>query len=361
MEQTQDQIFIRETLRLAGKGKGWTNPNPMVGAVIVKDGRIIGKGWHCKAGAAHAESEAIKSSKESPAGATLYINLEPCSHFGRTPPCVDEIIRSKITRVVCSVLDPNPKVNGKGIAKLKAAGIDVAVGILEDEARLLNEAFFNFHILKRPFVALKFAASLDGKIASKTGDSKWITNEKARRFSRELRGEYQAILIGANTAATDDPHLGARIKNRKDPLKIVLDHNLKIPLESQLLRDANVLIVTTSLAAAEKIDVLRQKGTSVLVFDDGEIPLKDLLGYLKKREIISVLVEGGGDTIGRFVDEKLFDKVYAFYSPIIIGGKEAVNPVGGRGVNFIKEAARLNKITVKKFDDNLLITGYPAE
>ena len=360
MDQIQDQFFLKETLKLAKEGIGWTNPNPMVGAVLVKNGKIIGKGCHKRVGSAHAEIEAIKSSKENVEGATLYVNLEPCNHFGRTPPCVDKIIKAQISHVVCCTLDPNPKVSGKGVAKLKKAGIAVSVGVLQDQARILNETFFSFHEKNRPFIALKFASSLDGKIATKTGESKWITNEKARTFAKRLRSQYQAVLVGVNTVIYDNPYLGVRDKTKKDPLRIILDPNLRVPLESQVLRDNNVLIVTTSLASEKKIELLKQKGITILILKNKEILLKDLLNYLKEQEIISVLVEGGGKTLGIFIDERLFDKVYAFYAPIIIGGKEGVSAIGGSGASYIKDAVRLKNLTLKKFDDNMLIIGYPS-
>lgn len=342
-----DVYFLKQALNLAKKGMGWTNPNPMVGAVLVKNGRVIGKGYHKKVGLDHAEVEALKTSYENPRGSTLYINLEPCSHFGRTPPCTDAIIKAKIARVVCSSLDPNPKINGQGVAKLKKAGIDVLVGILEDEARILNEAFFIFHTKRRPFIALKFASSLDGKIATKTGDSKWITNEKARKFAGNLRGQYQAVLVGANTITYDNPHLGVRIQGKKDPLRIILDPGLKIPLSCQVLRDKNVLIITTGKADKQKKKIMEKKGFELMLFEEKWIPLGKLLDVLGRKEIISILVEGGGKTIAGFFDEGLFDKLYAFYAPIIIGD-----------VDFVKNAKHLEKSSFKKFDDNFLMIGY---
>lgn len=358
MNQNQDQFFLKEALKLAKKGMGWTNPNPMVGAILVKNGKIIGKGYHKEVGFAHAEIEALKSSKESTKGATLYINLEPCSHFGRTPPCVDAIIKAKIARVICSTLDPSPKVNGEGIAKLKKAGIKVTVGILEKEARQLNEAFFTFHEKKRPFIVIKFAASLDGKIATKTGESKWITNEKARQFARKLRSHYQAILVGINTVLRDDPHLGLQDKVKRDPLRIILDSTLRISLNAQVLRDMNVLIVTTAKADQEKKRKLAEKGYNFIVFKE-RIQMQHLLvEELYKKGILSVLVEGGGETLGGFVDKKLLDKVYAFYAPIIIGGNNAISAVKGVGVKTILHAISLKTISYKRFGNNSLVTGY---
>ena len=354
----KDKIFIKEALRLAKKAEGRTNPNPMVGTVIVINGEVIGKGYHQKVGLPHAEIEALNSVKGSVKGATLYVNLEPCIHYGRTPPCVDQILQSGINRVICSIIDPNPKVNGMGIKKLKEAGIDVEVGMLADEARRVNEAFFTFHEKKRPFIALKFAASLDGKIATKTGDSKWITNEKARSFARNLRSQYQAILVGINTILRDDPHLGVRMKGKKDPLRIVLDSKLRIPLNSLVLRDNNILIVVTKAADQNKKEKLQSQGIEIIEYENKMISLRKLLEDLYKREIISVLVEGGGSVLGSFLDERMVDKVYAFQAPLLIGGEKAVTAIGGEGINTIIEAAKLKNVTFKRFDDNWLTIGY---
>lgn len=354
-----DEYFIDETLKLAKKAMGWTNPNPMVGAVIVKKGQIVARGYHKRVGLPHAEIEALNLAKTSVKGATLYVNLEPCTHYGRTPPCVDVIIQSGIKRVVCSMPDPNPKVHGRGIAKLKEAGITVSMGFREKESRTLNEAFFTFHKKNRPFVAIKFAASLDGKIATYTGDSKWITNEHARLFARKLRGEYQAILVGINTVMCDNPHLGVRSAGKREPIRIILDSNLDIPLNSQVLRDNNVLIATTVHASKDKRELLTRRGIPILTFKNKNIPLKELLFSLRSKEIISILVEGGGNILGSFVDEKIIDKVYAFYAPILIGGGKAVT-IQGRGINKIKNALYFKRIATKRFQDDFLIIGSPS-
>lgn len=326
---------MRRAILLAKKGLSWTNPNPLVGAVIVKNGRVIGEGFHHKVGLAHAEIEALNSLKESPEGATLYVNLEPCVHTDkRTPPCTESIIKSGIKKVVCATLDPNPKVNGLGVKRLREAGIVVSVGLMEKEARKLNETYFTYHTKKRPFVALKFASSLDGKIATFTGDSKWITNEKARTFARRLRLNYQAVLVGINTVLKDDPHFGVRVKSKKDPVRIILGSNLKIPPKAKVLRDENFFV-------------------------EEHMSIKRLLDKLYKKEIVSILVEGGSEVLGSFVDSKLVDKVYAFFAPKILGGNNAKTSVGGKGISKIKDALCLNNISLKKFDDNFLITGYP--
>lgn len=361
MDQIDDQFFLKETFRFAKKGMGWTNPNPMVGAIIVKNGHIIAKGYHKRFGGPHAEIVAINSAKSNLKGATLYVSLEPCCYFGKTQPCTDAIIKTGITKVVCPVLDPNPKVAGKGVQALKHAGVTVLVGILKNQSGLLNEAFFTFHQKERPFIAIKFAASLDGKIATKTGDSQWITNEKARLYARKLRGEYQAVLVGINTVLKDDPHLGTRMKGKKDPLRIILDSHLKIPLNSQALRDNNILIVTTSKHNKQKLAKLVQKDFQVLTVSGEQISIPELLLKLKEKEIISLLIEGGGKTIGSFVDAELVDKVYAFFSPILIGGEHALTAVRGKGVSKINQGIILNRTSFKRFEDNYLIAGYPQQ
>ncbi|MDI6592021.1 MAG: bifunctional diaminohydroxyphosphoribosylaminopyrimidine deaminase/5-amino-6-(5-phosphoribosylamino)uracil reductase RibD [Patescibacteria group bacterium] len=356
----EEEFFLKEALKLAKKGLSWTNPNPMVGAVIVKNGKIIAKGYHKRVGLPHAEIEALRVAKSDVKGSTLYTNLEPCSHWGRTPPCVQSLIRAGISQIVCSTLDPNPKVRGRGVNILKKAGVKVSVGLLEKEARFLNEAFFTFHQKKRPFIAIKFAASLDGKIATKTGQSKWITNESARNYARKLRAYYQAVLVGIKTVLKDNPHLGLSSPTKfKEPLRIILDPELKIPLKSQVLRDNNVLLITTSFAEKEKLKELKKRNIAIISYQNKRISLNRLLDDLRKREIISILVEGGGETIGNFVDKKLVDKIYAFYSPIIIGGKEAISAVSGKGIENLKSAIHFTNLSFKHFSDNFLLIGYP--
>lgn len=352
-----DIRYMKEALRLARRGMGHTNPNPMVGAVLVKNDRIIGHGYHRQAGFPHAEIEAIRSLRENPEGATLYVTLEPCCHSGRTSPCTDAIIGAGIKRVVYAVDDPNPRVCGKGAAAIHKANIDITSGILEKEARRLNEAFFTFHREKRPYIAIKFACSLDGKIATKTGDSKWITDEKARLFARKLRSKYQAILVGINTVLSDNPHLGIRIKGKKDPTRIIIDSRFRIPLNAQVLRDSNIMIATTA-HDREKAKILRDQGVTLIRFDSSVIPIAALLEELGKRQIISILIEGGGETIGRFADAKLVDKVYAFHAPILIGGQSAPNAIGAEGSKTLKESAYLHGITHRQFNETLLTAGY---
>ncbi len=355
--KSQEEKYMTQALQLAKKGVGWTFPNPMVGAVLVKNSKVIGAGYHKKVGHAHAEIEAFNAATEDPKGATMYVTLEPCCYFGRTPPCADEIIKRGVTKVVCATRDPNPKVHGEGIKKLREAGIHVSVGLLSEQAKKLNEGFFTYHQKKRPFIAIKFAASLDGKIATKTGDSKWITNEKTRSFARNLRSEYHAILVGINTVLHDNPNLGARQKGRKDPVRIILDSTLKIPLNSDVLRDENVMVISTKNFDKKKLEVLQKKGIEVFVLPKVKILIPDVLNVLQEKEIVSVFVEGGAEVLGSFVDARVIDRVYAFYAPLVIGGRDAISAVKGEGVNEVAQAIRLKDVEYKMFDDNFLLIG----
>ncbi len=359
MISAKDREYMKRALRLAARGRGAVNPNPMVGAIVVKHGTIIGQGYHHRAGGPHAEIEALKNLKPTDnQKATLYVTLEPCSHQGKTPPCVEAIIVAGIARVVCAVQDPNPKVHGQGIALLQKAGIVVDVDVANDEARLLNEAFFVYHEKKRPFIAIKFAATLDGKLATSSGDSKWITNEVARDYARRLRGQYQAILVGSNTVLHDDPHLGVHSANAQDPLRIILDSKLQILPNAQVLRDANVLIVTTPQASNESLKVLQANSVNVVTLPGKSIDLMHLMRLLYDRNIISVFVEGGGAVIGSFLDQRLIDKVYAFYAPFLMGGINAVR-ITGQGAQTVQQSMRLDRISIKRMKDNFLVTGYP--
>ena len=360
MKNTDEQ-FMRKALSLAKKGLSWTRPNPLVGAVIVKDGKIIGQGYHTKFGFPHAEVEALRSAHRlgySTSGATLYVTLEPCCHVGKTPPCVWAIIQAGIKKVVCSHLDPNPLVVGKGRDILQKHGIEVGVGLLEQESKQLNEGFVTFRTLKRPFIAVKFAASLDGKIATSSGDSKWITNKKARTFARKLRAQYDAILVGKNTVLKDNPHLGCRDPKVKDPLRIILDSTLSLPIESQVFRDTNVPVVSTIRARKEKVQEFEDRGIQVLRFTGKTISIQEVLAELSKRNIQSILVEGGSQAIGSSFDEGLVDKVYALHVLMTIGGKEAPSAVGGEGLRTIKNAFTLHSISHTYFNDDCLTVGY---
>jgi len=354
----KDIFFMKKALQLAKKGCSWTHPNPMVGAMIIKNDTIIGQGYHRKYGHAHAEIEALRSTHEDVSGSTIYVTMEPCCHIGKTPSCVNALIHARIKKVVCSHLDPNPLIAGKGVEILRKHGIQVVTDVLRKEAMKLNENFITFHTKKRPFIAIKFACSLDGKIATSTGDSKWITNEKARSCARKLRSKYQAVLVGKNTVLNDNPHLGCRDVNFKNPIRIVLDSQLTIPLDFQIYRDTNVIVASTKKAPQNKIRALRGRGIKVLIFDTNSVPIEKLLDELRNLNVMSVIIEGGSEIIGSFIDNKLVDKVYVFQAPILIGGIKSIGALGGNGVDNIIDAMRLNNIAYKKIDDNCLICGY---
>ncbi|MDO8626330.1 MAG: bifunctional diaminohydroxyphosphoribosylaminopyrimidine deaminase/5-amino-6-(5-phosphoribosylamino)uracil reductase RibD [Candidatus Magasanikbacteria bacterium] len=353
-----DFKLLLETLELAKRGQGFANPNPMVGAVVVKQGKIISTGYFHGIGKPHAEIEALKNSRQNVAGATLYVNMEPHCFYGRTPPCTTAIIRSKIKRVVCITADPNPRVTRRGFKELRAAGIKVDIGGPIAEANNLNEAYFKYFAKNRPFIALKWAQSLDGKIATRTHDSKWISNDQSRQYAHVLRGQYQAILVGSNTLRQDNPHLGARHKKFPDPVRIILDSQLSLSLQARVLRDKNVIIAAGSSADKNKARLLLKKGFTLWSFSSKHIPLKQLFKKLYQAKILSVLVEGGGEVLGSFVDQKLFDKIHVFVAPKIIGGRAAIGSIGGTGVAEVKLAPQIKNISFKNFRDNFLIEGY---
>lgn len=359
-----DEIYyMREVLFLAEKGSGYVSPNPLVGSVLVKNGKIIGKGYHECFGGDHAEINAIKSAGDSVKGSTLFVNLEPCVHFGKTPPCVDSIIKSGIKEVVISHLDPNQIVKGKGVEKLRKAGIKVKVGLLEEKAKFLNEIFLKFIPQKRPFVILKAGISLDGKIAAKSGDSKWITGEKSRDYVHSLRSKTDAVLVGIKTVLSDNPYLTSHGKGiKKNPKKIILDTRGRIPLDSNVFKEPrDLIVVTTNLTPKVKIEKIKKTGAEVLFVKKikNRVDLNELLKKLGEKNIASLLVEGGSEVNGSFVDSKLVDKVLFFVSSMIIGGKEAYSSVGGEGVRALKNAIRLKEVNVKKIGQDYLFEGYP--
>ena len=327
--------YLQLAFELAKKAGSRTYPNPLVGAVIVKSGKVIGKGYHQKFGGKHAEINALKNCKASPKGADLYVNLEPCCHHGKQPPCTDAIIRAGIRRVVFCMYDPNPAVKQKSSRQMKKAGVEVISEILKKPAERLNEIYMHYQKTGAPFVALKIASSLDGKIATENGDSKWITNEKARRYARSMRGEYQAILIGANTAIKDNPHLGARKKSAKDPLRIIIDPHGRVPKQAQAFRDENYLHIK-----------------------DKKFSLRKLLNSLAKQGIISVLVEGGAFTLSSFLTAKLAQKIYWFYAPIIIGGARSFPTIQTPDILKVRYAPVLKNCSYKTIGDNFLFEGY---
>jgi diaminohydroxyphosphoribosylaminopyrimidine deaminase/5-amino-6-(5-phosphoribosylamino)uracil reductase len=358
-----DERFMRRALELARRGEGWTNPNPLVGAIIVKEGRIVGEGYHERFGEPHAEVKALEAAGEEAEGAELYVNLEPCVHWGKTPPCVERIIASGVKRVIVATRDPNPLVDGKGIATLREAGIEVVEGVLEEEAKKINEPFFKFITTGRPFVLLKLALSLDGKIATRTGDSKWISSERSRELVHRLRNRYAAVLVGINTILKDDPQLTARLDNvrTKDPLRIVLDSRGRIPLEAKVLNlesDVPTAVATTEQMSKEKEEALLNKGTRVwrLGARDGKVDLEELLKKLGEGGIDSLLVEGGAIVAASFLEAGLVDKITFFIAPKIVGGPGIT--IGGKGVARIAEAWQLKDTSVRMLDRDVVYEGY---
>ena len=349
---------MRRALALAQKARGRTNPNPLVGALIVKGGRVVGEGYHRALGKPHAEIEALRRAGTASKGATLYVTLEPCRHFGRTPPCVSAISAAGIKRVVFASRDPVPG-HGGGARILRGTGVETQGGILARDADILNEAFMTARKKHRPFIAVKFASSLDGKIATRTGDSKWISSKAARAFTRALRAEYQAILVGIGTVLADDPHLGARRKRMPDPLRIILDSHLRIPLKSRVLRDKNVLVVGSMRARHGARRALESRGIPHLLMDGAAIDIPRLARELYRRGIISILVEGGGSVLGSFLDAKLIDKVYAAHAPLVIGGAAAASAFKGRGAGNIRDALHLRDVSREQHGDTLVTIGYP--
>jgi riboflavin-specific deaminase-like protein len=435
-----DERYMKMALKLAGGGAGWVSPNPMVGAVVVRDGEIVGRGWHRRYGEAHAEVEALNRAGDQARGATLYVTLEPCNHQGLTPPCTQAILKAGIARVVIASRDPNPNVTGGGAAFLRKHGLKVETGLLEAQARQLNEAWFKWVETGLPFVIAKAACSLDGRTATATGESQWITGEASRLYGHRLRHMYDAILVGIGTVLADDPQLTTRLgrgrgrkefgvggqgaqppasspepppptpyggsmgippvsggdvaspkyqsgqppgsglvaqasslctANRKpqtanrgkDPIRIILDSRLKIPLTARVLHldsPAPTWIASTGEAPKEKIQALQEIGAEVLVLpeEDGRVALKPLLELLGQRRVQSVLVEGGAETLGSFFDQRLVDKFYFFYAPKILGGKNAYPAVAGKGVARLKEALEAKGVTMRRLGPDILLSGY---
>lgn len=353
-----EEQFMKRAIELAKQGAGWTAPNPLVGAVVVKNGRVIGEGYHRKYGELHAERNALAACTEDPAGATLYVTLEPCCHYGKTPPCTEIIIEKKIAKVVIGSRDPNPKVAGKGARILREHGIEVVEDYMREACDALNPVFFHYITTKTPYVVLKFAMTLDGKIATRTGASKWITGEAARNHVHQLRGRYAGILAGIGTVLADDPMLNCRIDGAHQPLRIILDSHLRIPMGSRLVRSAKeypLLIVCNESArdreeGASRIQKLEEAGAKVWTLPEknGHPDLNVLMQRLGEEKIDSVLIEGGGTVNEAALKAHIVHHVYAYIAPKIFGGEDAKTPVEGSGIRLPQECAnlRLAKITV---------------
>ncbi|MFA5089818.1 MAG: bifunctional diaminohydroxyphosphoribosylaminopyrimidine deaminase/5-amino-6-(5-phosphoribosylamino)uracil reductase RibD [Candidatus Omnitrophota bacterium] len=356
--------FMNLAVNLALKGRGSTSPNPMVGALVVKNGGIVGRGYHRRPGLEHAEVAALDSAGEKSRGAILYVTLEPCAHFGRTPPCVDRIIKSGIKEVIVGMVDPNPLNNGRGIQMLRSQKIRVEVGILEEKIRRMNDFFIKYITRRLPFVTVKVGQSLDGKIATRTGDSQWITSDKARAYAHRMRKDYDAVMVGVNTIIRDNPRLDSWFSKRH-PVKIVVDSQLSIPDEAKVFSGSSGLIIATLAVSSgqetENRVKLSHKAKILQVKEKfGQINLKDMLKKIARLEIANILVEGGGTLIGTLFDEGLVDKVLFFISPKIIGGKTAISSVMGEGIKNIDRAVKLRDVKIKRIADDFLVEGYIA-
>ena len=362
---TTDQEFMEYALALASKARGRTSPNPLVGAVIVREGEIVGEGYHQKAGDAHAEIHALNQAKRLAEGATMYVTLEPCCHWGRTPPCTESLIRAKLANIFVAIKDPNPRVAGNGIRQLEEAGISVQVGICEEESRQLNEVFIKYITTQNPFVILKSAISLDGKIATASGESQWITSEASRLKGHEIRAQVDAILVGIGTVLQDDPSLTVRLPERQnqDPIRIVVDSRGRTPIGAKIFNpDSNsgTLIAVTENAAQEKIKALKSAGADVLTIEEkeGRVCLRALMRELAQREITSILIEGGGAINAAALQAGIVDKLMFFLAPKLIGGEDAPGPVGGVGIARLAEAYELRDVKTSHIGADFLIEGY---
>lgn len=358
-----EEKYMRLALRLALRGAGRTSPNPMVGAVLVRGGRIVATGYHRQAGSDHAEIAALKHAGEKARGATLYLNLEPCSHYGKTPPCTESLIQAGIRKVVTGMVDPNPLVSGKGIRRLRRAGIRVDVGLLEKECRRLNEAFVKYITRGLPFVLLKLALSLDGRIATATGDSRWITGPASRKVVHHLRGRVDAVIVGIGTVLADNPRLTCRVVGGRDPWRVVLDSRLRIPLNARLLSGRNpekTIVATGTDVTARKVMAIRDRGAEVwsLRLRKSKIPFDALLKRLARMGLVTVMIEGGAETAAHALREGWLDKAIFFYAPKLIGGdgKPAIESLG---VKKIGGSHRMKEVEVKRLGGDILVTGYP--
>ena len=361
-----DERFMKQVLRLARRGMGSTSPNPVVGALLVKNGEIIGSGYHKRAGAPHAEIVALSEAGERARGATLYVNLEPCNHYGRTPPCTKTILESGIRSVVVGICDPNPHVTGGGCTFLDSNGVAVKCGVLEEGCTRLNEVYIKFVTSGKPFVIVKGALTLDGWIATRSGDSRWITNEKSRRFVHSLRKRVDAVMVGVETIITDNPLLTPYLirNSAPDPVRVIVDTTLRVPLRSRVFdsgTSALTIVATGSNVSDTKTKSLEGQGARVIRCQvrDGWIDLADLLDKLAEMSICSVLVEGGATLFGSIIREGLVDKYYLFLAPKILGGDNGVPFTRGPGCDIMKNCVSLSSLRVRRFDDDIMIEAYP--
>jgi len=356
-----DELYMKLVLRLARRGEAWVSPNPMVGCIIVKNGRIIGEGYHQRFGCYHAEINALHNASEPVRGATIYVNLEPCTHHGKTPPCIESIIAAKPRRVVIGTADPNPVVAGKGIEALRTRGIKTTVGVLEKECRNLNERFFKFMRTGIPFVTVKFAQSIDGRIATVSGHSRWISCEQSLRFAHSLRSHHDAVLIGSGTVTKDNPELTVRLLKGRNPIRVVVDSHLRISPDSRILTaqdEAKTIVASTSQGSGARRARIAGLGIEVLTVDtdkDRRVDLTRLLFELGKRNISSVLVEGGAAVITSVLTEQLADRVVIIIAPRIIG--KGIESIGDLGIRSVDESIRLSYRSIRRLGDDLVIDG----
>jgi diaminohydroxyphosphoribosylaminopyrimidine deaminase/5-amino-6-(5-phosphoribosylamino)uracil reductase len=358
-----DRQWMERALELAERGRGYVEPNPLVGAVVVREGKVVGEGWHEKYGQAHAEINALAASGEAARGATLYVSLEPCCHHGKTPPCTDAILRAGIGRVIAAMLDPYPAVSGRGTHLLRESGLHVETGLCEKQAQRLNAPYLKLVTARRPYVHAKWAMTLDGKIATRTGDSKWISNDRSRQLVHLLRGRMDAIITGIGTVLADDPLLTARPPGPRTATRIVLDSALRLPANCRLAttaQDAPVLIATAGNPTRDRASVLRELGCELLSVEtaSGKPSVTALLSELGKRRCANVLIEGGMQVLGSFLDAGAIDEVHIFIAPRLFGGASAKTPIGGLGVDRLVDALTLTDWKMERIDDNCYFHGW---
>lgn len=360
-----DEFYMRRAIELAKRGEGFVSPNPLVGAVIVKDSKIIGEGWHEKCGELHAERNALKNCKESAEGGTIYVTLEPCCHYGRTPPCTEAIIQAKIKRVVIGSRDPNPLVSGKGAEILRKAGIEVVEDFLREDCDKLNPIFFRYITTKLPYVSLKYAMTADGKIATYSGKSKWITNELSRNDVHRLRRKHRAIMVGIGTVLADNPMLNCRIENGRNPIRIICDSRLRIPFDCNICKTANEIstVVVSATENPEKQAELEKMGVKMLVLSDSNsrVDLKRLMQYLGEKSIDSVLIEGGGTLAYSALQLGIVNHIYSYIAPKIFGGETAKTPVESIGVESPDDCFKLKRTSLREIGSDILIEYDVAE
>ncbi len=360
---TDDKRFMQMALGLAESGRGRVEPNPMVGAVVVKDGRVVGQGYHESFGGPHAEVHALDEAGSSSRGATLYVSLEPCAHQGKTPPCADRLIEAGLNRVVLAVMDPNPETAGRGAERLRQAGIKVVTGVAEDEARRLNAPFFKLMTVGIPYVIAKWAMSLDGKTATRTGDSRWVSSLESREYVHKIRSQVDAVMVGIGTVLRDDPLLTCRHpEGGRNPKRLVVDGQARLPLDSQLVRTiskAEVLVATTEHAPAERLDRLRKAGCRPITVKgkDNRVDLGELMKVLGREQLTNIFVDGGSTLTASLLEDRLVDRVMVFISPRIIGGTEAPQPVSGIGVDKVVDALALKDVCVRRCAEDILVEG----